>query len=91
MATIITDKELAVLRAILRSDYQNGTAREDVVGKPVWSFSVTDQCDLPPASMGGAVASLHAKGLVGTQNCRGEDATLWLTSRGWATLTHLKG
>ena len=72
-----TPKELEVLRAIIKSEFQDGN---DPVNNPVWSWSCNPFAK--KSSLGGVVASLKKKGLV-TQGGEGDDATLSITQRGF--------
>jgi len=81
----LTEKEIAVLKGIANSDFM-GDYGGVFAGPdfPVWSSSVTDAAEgIEASSMGGIVASLSNKGLVGGQNS-GEEAIIWLTDAGLA-------
>jgi hypothetical protein len=54
----LTEKEVKVLKAIDESEYGDGLLDD------VWSFTIADNSDLIPASIGGIVGSLVKKGLV---------------------------
>lgn len=57
----ITEKEFHLLMGVEGSDYQDGSA--EMVGKWVWSFSVTDYLENKRGA-GGVIASLVKKGLL---------------------------
>jgi hypothetical protein len=59
-----TPNELVVLMAILNSEYQDGSAREDVVGHDIWSSYVADDAGISRRAYSGVVSSLVKKGLV---------------------------
>jgi len=81
--TNLTANEIAVLNGIANSDFM-GDYGGVFAGPdfPVWSSSVTDaSVGIDAASMGGIIASLSNKGLVGGQNS-GREAVVWLTDAG---------
>jgi len=75
-ATKMTDKEFALLTAILVNDYTDGVNAE----APVWTWSA---CDSFGTSAGGIMASLSKKGWAGV-NEDGEDSEVWATPAGFA-------
>jgi hypothetical protein len=75
----ITEKERAVLQAILNSDYGNGGEGE------TWEFDVSDKfvaLGFGRESFAGSVSSTNKKGLTGSQEHDGGDWVIWLTDEG---------
>ncbi len=75
----LTSKELQVLKAIDASEYG------DYLTDTIWSFSVAQNSNLKPTSIGGIVASLQKKGFVICGEARrDDDATVGITQAGAA-------
>jgi hypothetical protein len=85
----LTENEIKVLRAILKSEYMDGT--DHPVGHIVWSFSCNPFAD--KKTFPGVCASLSKKGLVGFENCgggiRGGENVMWITQDGMDVLNEI--
>lgn len=81
--TNVTDLELAGLRGIAASDFQDTRDLNEMIGCRVWTFDCNPFDNARTFS--GVVSSLVKKGLAGSQE-DGEDSTLWLTAEGVAVL-----
>jgi hypothetical protein len=68
----VTELELKVLKAVIKSDYQN----DEVVGNPIWLLE-EDEVDMTKGQLAGAVSSCVKKGFVGH-----DDETIWMTVDG---------
>lgn len=74
----ITDKERAVLKGIIDSEYNGDNGRN-----PIWSWSI--RCNLPKRTIPGVVGSLAKKGLVQCDKGETKDEdTVVLTEAGYA-------
>ena len=73
-----TEKEKAVLKGILNSEYQDG---EDPIDREVFTFSVNPPEGCDRTSMGGIIASLEKKGLIFVGEDEGDD-TIAITAEG---------
>ena len=81
----LNEIELAVLKAVLKSEYQNSTG-EDCIDKPVWSFSISYNVEgvkISDKQVSGYVSSLSKKGYVGCDNGNGDDNCVWITKEGY--------
>lgn len=75
----ITEKEHAVLQAILDSDYGDSGASE------TWEFDVSDKfvaLGFNRESFAGSVSSTNKKGLTGSQEYDKGEWVIWLTDKG---------
>lgn len=76
----ITNKELAVLKAIDDSDYG------DTITDSIWTFSIADNVEgVDKKSLPGVISSLNKKGLVNSNNeayVSLNDATISMTDAG---------
>ena len=79
----ITDLERKVIKNIINSEYMNAQG-EDMINFPVWSFTATDE----NKQLAGALGSLVKKGLVFSDDERGNNATCGLTVEGFAWAKH---
>lgn len=81
----MTDLELKAIEAIFKSDYAWGSGVEgiDVVGAPVWTFSVVDALPGSKASRGGVIASLSKKGFITFQSYDAKDDCITLQISGY--------
>jgi len=68
----MTELELQVLKAVIKSDYQN----DEVVGNPIWLLE-EDEVDMTKGQLAGAVSSCVKKGFIGH-----DDETMWVTENG---------
>lgn len=81
--TKFTANELKVLKAIDDSEYG------DTLVDGCWSFSVADNSDLKPRSIGGIVSSLVKKGILVAGDSGTEDAFVAFTRAGAETYSRL--
>jgi hypothetical protein len=79
--TTLTDKEIAVLKAIAGSEYRDGD-----LDQAVWTSGLDKAAGLPRRSMGGVFASLQEKGMV-CLGGHGKEATVVLLAPAIAILT----
>jgi hypothetical protein len=80
LAVQVTENEHRVLRALVTNDY---SSNEDTTDGSTWSNcidSAREPSNLAPASLGGVVASLVAKGLVHSSN-EGKDSVITWASK----------
>jgi hypothetical protein len=76
----LTALEQDVLRAFWRSEYQDGDAQPSI-----WSWSVTDHCQLAtPKQVPGVMSSLAKKGLISVTGDTGNEAAASVTEAGFA-------
>lgn len=75
--TKLTPKELKVLQAIVKSEYNSDSS----LTATVWTFTIGQNSDLIPKSIPGIVCSLVKKGLV-TIGGFGTEATITMTKTG---------
>ena len=68
----MTELELQVLKAVVKSDYQD----DDVVDNPIWLIEECD-VDMTKGQLAGAVSSCVKKGFIGH-----DDETMWVTENG---------
>ncbi len=80
----VTEKESALLVAIRDDQFQDG---QPPVGTRVWTWS---PCERFGTSAGGIMASLVKKGLADVDGI-GEDATCWITQRGFDAVSRVGG
>jgi len=78
----LTEKEIIVLRKVLKSEYQDSDD-ESVINNPVWTSSVSGG-----KSDNAILGHLQRKGFVGLNQFEGEDETVHLTKKGFE---YLKG
>jgi hypothetical protein len=85
----VTDNELAALRGIYQSEFQDSGNRVD---HWVWVWSA-NPWDSTPASkkFGGVMASLNKKGLAKSDRAAGRDACVCLTALGVTVLKANEG
>ena len=83
--TSLTNLEMTAIKAIFHSDYAWGSGVEgtEVIGTPVWSFSVHDGIPGSKASRGGVIASLSTKGLIEFASYDEDDDCIILTQAGF--------
>ncbi len=85
----ITDKEFAVLGAVINSQYHDGN---HPVGNHVWTAELADEDEVAGMTrhqVAGTLATLQTKGLVYTQGS-GRDGTTCVTEDGYVTYTAFK-
>tara|TARA_R110002020_G_scaffold449911_1_gene663252 strand:- start:38 stop:286 length:249 start_codon:yes stop_codon:yes gene_type:complete len=70
---MMTELELKVVTAVIKSDYQDG---DSPVDNPIW---LIEECDvnMTKGQLAGAVSSCVKKGWVGH-----DDETIWMTENG---------
>lgn len=68
----VTELELKVLTAVIKSDYQD----DEIVDNPIWLIEECD-VDMTNGQLAGAVSSCLKKGFVGH-----DDETIWMTENG---------
>lgn len=84
----ITEKELAVLEAIIGNDYQTfEKSDKDLINSPTWLF-VCENSGVEGKHLSGVISSLTKKGLVDSEldNKRPADSTIWVTELGFEVL-----
>lgn len=74
----MTLKERSIIDKILASDYADGLPLEELIGREIWTFSVSTG----PGD-NALIGSLARKGYVGLGNC-GRDQTIWIKAAGAA-------
>lgn len=70
-AAAVTPLEVAALKDVYQSDFQDSDKIDSIIGNPVWSGADTK-------SAGGVYSSLIKKGFIAC-NGKGNDKTVWLT------------
>jgi len=81
----MTNGEKQAIEAIFKSDYNWGSGVEgaEVIGNPVWAFSVADGIPGSKASRGGIIGSLSVKGWITFGSYDKADDTIALTQAGF--------
>ena len=68
----MTELELQVLKAVIKSDYQD----DEIVDNPIWLIEECD-VDMTKGQLAAAVSSCVKKGFIGH-----DDETMWVTENG---------
>jgi DNA-binding MarR family transcriptional regulator len=89
----ITEKEQAVLLAIISNDYQNYDISDvNLINTPTWTF-VCEDSGIKGKELSGVISSLNKKGLVVSDldKSRLEDSTIYITEKGFNILNERVG